>query len=64
LWIWTSPFADRIGARLRRGGTIADSDEGWRPRPVLGIAFEGFDERLGDAIGFRRADWGEAKLQT
>src|SRR5215510_11514976 len=31
LWIWTSPFADRVGARLRRGGTIADSDEGGRP---------------------------------
>ena len=31
LWIWTSPFADRVGARVRRGGTIADSDEGGRP---------------------------------
>ena len=31
LRIWTSPFADRFGARLRRGGTIADSDEGGRP---------------------------------
>ncbi len=29
--IWASPFADRFGARLRRGGTIADSDEGGRP---------------------------------
>jgi hypothetical protein len=28
LLIWTSPFADRFGARLRCGGTIADSDEG------------------------------------
>src|SRR5580704_5827773 len=28
LRIWISPFADRVGARLRRGGTIADSDEG------------------------------------
>ena len=25
------PFADRFGARLHRGGTIADSDEGGRP---------------------------------
>ena len=31
LRIWTSPFADRFGARLRRGGAIADSDEGGRP---------------------------------
>src|ERR1700724_1106290 len=31
LRIWTSPFADRVGARLRRGGTIADSGEGGRP---------------------------------
>src|SRR6476469_2884186 len=28
------------------------------------VASEGFDESLGDSIGFRRADWGEAKLQT
>src|SRR6478672_11555562 len=31
LRIWTSPAADRLGARLRRGGTIADTDEGGRP---------------------------------
>src|SRR5215831_9387207 len=28
------------------------------------VASEGFDESLGDSIGFRRADRGEAKLQT
>jgi hypothetical protein len=28
------------------------------------VAFEGFGQRLGDAIGFRRTDRGEAKLQT
>src|SRR5262249_11300141 len=28
------------------------------------VASEGFDESLGDSIGFRRVDRGEAKLQT
>src|SRR5580693_3762860 len=28
------------------------------------IAFEGFDECLRDAVGFRRADWRETKLEA
>ena len=31
LRIWASPFSDRFGARLHRGGAIADPDEGGRP---------------------------------
>src|SRR4029079_13087848 len=31
LRIWTSPTADRFGARVRPGGTIADTDKGGRP---------------------------------
>jgi hypothetical protein len=28
------------------------------------VAFEGFDECLRDAVGFRRADWRETKLEA